>query len=95
MVRGRPPKDLDAKGRMARKLHSTNVLERLNRELGNRTHLVGIFPSELSVIRFVTTLLMEIDDDWQVDRRYMAERSMASGPTDRPPLPAPAAQLAR
>ena len=77
------------------KLHSTNVLERLNREFGTRTHLVGIFPSELSLIRFVTALLMEIDDDWQVDKRYMAERSMASGPTDRPPLPAPAAQLAR
>jgi len=76
------------------KLHSTNVLERLNREFGTGTRLVGIFPSEVSLIRFVTALLMEIDDDWQVDKRDLAERSMTSGPTERPPLPAPAAQLA-
>ena len=75
------------------KLHSTNVLERLNREFGTRTRLVGIFPSETSLMRFVTALLMEIDDDWQVDKRYMAERSMTPGQAERPPLLAPAAQL--
>jgi hypothetical protein len=41
----------------------------------------------------VTALLMEIDDDWQADKRYMAERSMSAGPPERPPLPPPAAQL--
>jgi len=75
------------------KLHSTNVLERLNREFGTRTRLVGIFPSEVSLIRFVTALLMEIDDDWQVDKRYMAERSMSAGRAERPSLPPPTAQL--
>ena len=75
------------------KLHSTNVLERLNREFGTRTRLVGIFPSEVSLLRFVTALLMEIDDDWQVDKRYMAERSMTRVGAERPPLLAPAAQL--
>lgn len=58
------------------KVHSTNVLERLNRELGRRTRLVGIFPSRSSVLRLVTALLVEIDDDWQVDKRYISERSM-------------------
>ena len=75
------------------KLHSTNVLERLNRELGTRTRLVGIFPSQGSLLRFVTALLMEIDDDWQVDKRYMSERSMALLRAERPSLSAPAAQL--
>ena len=75
------------------KLHSTNVLERLNRELGTRTRLVGIFPSQGSLLRFVTALLMEIDDDWQVDKRYMSERSMALFRTERPALAAPVAQL--
>lgn len=75
------------------KLHSTNVLERLNREFGTRTRLVGIFPSEVSLLRFVTALLMEMDDDWQIDKRYMAERSMTPAQADRPPLLAPAAQL--
>jgi len=36
---------------------------------------------------------MEIDDDWQVDKRYMAERSMTSARTERPPLLAPAAKF--
>jgi transposase-like protein len=58
------------------KIHSTNVLERLNREIGRRTRLVGIFPSSSSVLRLVTALLVEIDDDWQVDKRYISERSM-------------------
>jgi len=50
------------------------VLERLNREFGTRTRLVGIFRSETSLLRFVTALLMEIDDDWQVVKRHIAER---------------------
>jgi transposase-like protein len=75
------------------KLHSTNVLERLNREFGTRTRLVGIFPSEVSLLRFVTALLMEIDDDWQVDKRYLAERSMIPGRPEPPALLAPAPQL--
>ena len=75
------------------KLPSTNVLEQLNREFGTRTRLVGIFPSETLLLRFVTALLMEIDDDWQVDKRYMAERSMTAARAERPPLLAPAAQL--
>lgn len=58
------------------KLHSTNVLERLNREIGRRTRLVGIFPSPASLLRLVTALLVEQDDDWQVDKRYIAESSM-------------------
>jgi transposase-like protein len=41
------------------KLHSTSVLERLNREFGTRTRLVGIFRSETSLLRFVTALLVE------------------------------------
>jgi hypothetical protein len=75
------------------KLHSTNVLERLNREFGTRTRLVGISPSEVSPLRFVTALLMEIDDDWQADKRYIPERSMTPAHAKQPWLPAPAAQL--
>ena len=34
-----------------RKLRSTNPLERLNREIGGRTDVVGIFPDDRSLIR--------------------------------------------
>jgi transposase-like protein len=45
------------------KLHSPTVLKRLNREFGTRTRRVGIFPPQTSLLRFVTALLMEIDDN--------------------------------
>ncbi|MCI1990782.1 MAG: transposase, partial [Oscillospiraceae bacterium] len=43
----------------ARKISSTNMLERLNREIRRRTNVVGIFPNPDSYLRLVTTYLME------------------------------------
>lgn len=42
----------------ARKIPSTNLLERLNREIRRRTKVVGIFPSMDSYIRLVTSYLI-------------------------------------
>ncbi|HWA52644.1 MAG TPA: IS256 family transposase [Solirubrobacterales bacterium] len=60
-----------------KKLRSTNPLERLNREVGRRTDVVGIFPDDASLIRLTTMLAIEQNDEWLVSRRYLSAGSMA------------------
>lgn len=40
------------------KLHSTNPLERINREIGRRSHVVGIHPNDESLLRLSGALLL-------------------------------------
>lgn len=58
------------------RIFSTNVLERLNREVKRRTEVVGVFPDVPSIIRLVGAVLLEIDDEWQIERRYFSLESM-------------------
>jgi hypothetical protein len=60
-----------------RKLRSTNPLERLNREIGRRTDVVGIFPDDRSLTRLATSLVIEQNDEWLVGRRYLSLDSLS------------------
>ena len=76
------------------KLHSTNPLERLNKEVKRRADVVGIFPNEESITRLIGAVLMEANDEWQLQQRYMQIEGMAelTAPlAEEPPLLTPKA----
>jgi transposase-like protein len=58
------------------KIHSTNPLERLNKEVKRRADVVGIFPNEGAIIRLIGAVLLEANDEWQLQHRYMQTEAM-------------------
>jgi transposase-like protein len=54
-----------------KKIRTTNMVERNNREVKRRTKVATLFCSEESIQRSVGTLLMEQDDEWLNGRRYI------------------------
>ncbi len=54
-----------------RRLRTSNMLERLNKELKRRTRVAGLFPNEASARRLVSAVAMEISEDWETGRKYL------------------------
>lgn len=70
------------------KIHSTNTLERLNREVKHRANVVGLFPNEASIRRLIGAVLMEQNEEWLLQSRYLPQHTM---PEAVPPKQEPAA----
>src|SRR5256884_6135977 len=64
------------------KLRSTNPLERVNREIGRRTDVGGIFPNDRALIRLAASVVIEQNDEWLVGRRYLSNHSLDAILTD-------------
>ena len=56
-----------------------------------RADVVGIFPSEASIIRLFGAVLLEADAEWQMQHRYMGVEAM--GEMLNPPFTNEALQL--
>lgn len=54
-----------------KRLRTTNMLERLNRELKRRTRVATLFPNEPSLLRLVTAVLIEVSEEWETGKRYV------------------------
>ena len=72
------------------KIHSINVLERLNGEIRRRGHVVGTPPNEAPIRRLAGALLLEQNDENAIQKRYMSLESLAAM-SENPPIRLPAA----
>lgn len=58
-------------------IYTSNLIERLNKEIRRRFNVVSVFPDRESVIRLGGAILIEQNDEWSVsERRYMSKESM-------------------
>lgn len=54
-----------------RRIRTSNLLERINKEIRRRTRVVGVFPNTQSCERLITAVLMEISQEWETGVRYL------------------------
>ena len=54
-----------------KRIRTTNVMERINKELKRRTRVVGAFPSEQSLLRLAGSILRDINEEWITGKRYL------------------------
>ncbi len=54
-----------------RRLRTTNMLERVNKEIKQRTRVATLFPNEASLLRLTIAVLVEITENWETGKRYL------------------------
>ena len=56
-----------------KKLRTSNSLENMHKQINRRTQVCGLFPNEQSALRLISSVLMDISEDWETGRRYLKE----------------------
>lgn len=54
-----------------RRLRTTNMLERVNKEIKRRTRVATLFPNDDSLLRLVSAVLIELSEDWETGKVYL------------------------
>lgn len=65
-----------------KKIRTSNMIERVNKEIRRRTKVASIFPNDASCLRLVSAVLMEISEDWLTGKDYLKFPSSKSDMTD-------------
>jgi transposase-like protein len=55
-----------------KRLRTSNACENVNGQIKKRTRVVGLFPSEESLLRLVTGVLVEISETWETGKAYLS-----------------------
>lgn len=53
------------------RMRTTNMLERVSKEIKRRTSVATLFPNEASALRLVSAVLMEISEEWEAGKIYL------------------------
>ena len=56
-----------------KRIRTTNLLERVNKELKRRYRSIGAFPNDSSLLRIAGSILMDINEEWITSRRYLSD----------------------
>lgn len=59
-----------------RRISSTNVVERIIREIRRRSRVVGVFPNKESYVRLITCYLIEYSEEWINERSYIKQENI-------------------
>jgi len=59
-----------------RRISSTNVVERIIREIRRRSRVIGVFPNQESYVRLITSYLIEYSEDWINERSYIKQENL-------------------
>ena len=58
-----------------KKIRTTNLLERVNKELKRRSRKIGAFPNDASLLRLAGSILIDINEEWITGKRYLSAKS--------------------
>jgi len=58
-----------------KKIRTTNLLERVHKEIKRRTKKVGTFTNDASLMRLAVSILIDINEDWITGNRYLSVKS--------------------
>lgn len=56
-----------------KRLRTSNLCERLNKEIKRRTRVATLFPNEASCLRLVTAIAMETSQEWITGKAYLSK----------------------